>query len=512
MEQPQTSPATAARLARNQATVLRDREAAALDDIRYLSPPEKYVESPFPTAKLDNPVYAMVRRLFLAMRLDAAHIGTKSWNPLSELLSRGDQVLIKPNLVHHQHYSGGKLQWVVTDPRLIRAVCDYACLAVGREGHVIVGDAPLQSADWERMCRATQIERLPVFYASHGYSVSLRDFRTVRTVDRRGMKCGATPLKGDPAGYRVVDIGKDSLHAGRDWRRFRVTNYNPRTMREHHNAERHEYLISGSVLSSPVVINLPKLKTHRKSGLTAALKNLVGINGCKDWLPHHSCGSVPDGGDEYGGASSWKRLSSWLVEREETATHIAQKLSWHAARRLVYGLGSRVAADRSWEGSWSGNDTLWRTILDLNRVALYADEEGILHPEQRRNILTIVDAIQAGQGEGPMAPDPVPMGCLIAAMHPLAAELAAVRLAGWPEERLRHIQGAFQLPAYRLDPFRTEDLDIQVNDTREGTLVPSSIERVRRFLRPTSGWQYIQPPEPVERGKVESAHPAEVGS
>ncbi|MEP7361862.1 MAG: DUF362 domain-containing protein [Acidobacteriota bacterium] len=509
MDRHQSWSSGAARLAPWQATILRDREAAGLDDIRYQSPPERYAELPFPTASLDNPVYAMVRRLFQSMGLDAANDGTKQWNPLSELLNRGDQVLVKPNLVHHQHYRDGKLHWVVTDPRLVRAVCDYACLAVGREGHVIVGDAPLQSADWERMCKETQIDRLPVFYASHGYTVSLRDFRTLRTIDRRGIKCDPTPLRGDPAGYRAVDLGASSLHAGRDWRRFRVTNYNPHTMQEHHNAQRHEYLIARSLLSSPVVINLAKLKTHRKSGITGALKNMVGINGCKDWLPHHSCGSVPDGGDEYRGASSWKRLSSWLVEREETSSHIAQKLSWHAARRLVYGLGSRVAADRSWEGSWSGNDTLWRTILDLNRAALYADAEGLLQSRQQREILTIVDAIQAGEGEGPMAPDPVPLGCLIGAMHPLAAEIAAVRLAGWPEARLRHVQGAFNLGSYPLDPFRVEDLDIQVSDTRDGSLVPATLESVSRFLRPPSGWSYVQPA--LVQDRCRAAHSAEVG-
>jgi len=26
------------------------------------------------------------------------------------------------------------------------------------------------------------------------------------------------------------------------------------------------------------------------------------------------------------------------------------------------------------EGSWYGNDTLWRSILDLNRIVLYVDK------------------------------------------------------------------------------------------------------------------------------------------
>lgn len=498
-----------ARLAPHQVTLVRDAEAAASEDLRYQSPPERYPELPFPTARLANPVYALLRRLLEAMGLDAARIGTPHWNPLSEILSLGQQVLVKPNLVHHQHYRGGQLHWLVTDPRLIRAVCDYAFLAVGREGHVIVGDAPLQSADWDSLVRETRIERLPGFYASHGYRLSLRDFRTLRTVDRRGMKCDPTPLAGDPAGYRSVDMAGDSLHAGRDWRRFRVTNYNPHTMREHHNATRHEYLVAGSVLSSPVVINLPKLKTHRKSGLTGPLKNMVGINGCKDWLPHHSSGSSRDGGDEYGGRSTWKRLSSWLVEREETAGHIAQKLSWNAARRLVYGLGSMTATDRSWEGSWSGNDTLWRTILDLNRAALYADSEGVLHDTPQRTLFTIVDAMLAGEGEGPMAPEPVPLGCLLASAHPLAAEMAAARLARWPESGLRQIGGAFGLQRYGLAAFSRQDLDIEALDCAEGRMQRTHWTEFSRFLRPTSGWSHIAAEEHTD---ARASREAEVGA
>jgi len=32
------------------------------------------------------------------------------------------------------------------------------------------------------------------------------------------------------------------------------------------------------------------LKLHRKAGITCALKNLIGINGNKEYLPHHRLG------------------------------------------------------------------------------------------------------------------------------------------------------------------------------------------------------------------------------
>ena len=36
---------------------------------------------------------------------------------------------------------------------------------------------------------------------------------------------------------------------------------------------------------------MPKLKTHKKCGVTISLKNLVGLNTNKNLLPHHSLGT-----------------------------------------------------------------------------------------------------------------------------------------------------------------------------------------------------------------------------
>jgi hypothetical protein len=34
-------------------------------------------------------------------------------------------------------------------------------------------------------------------------------------------------------------------------------------------------------------------------GMTCALKNLVGINANKNWLPHHTEGTPEQGGDQF---------------------------------------------------------------------------------------------------------------------------------------------------------------------------------------------------------------------
>ena len=74
-------------------------------------------------------------------------------------------------------------------------------------------------------------------------------------------------------------------------------------MRRTHAPGRHQYLVAREVIEADVIVNLPKLKTHKKAGVTCALKNLIGINGNKEYLPHHRVGGAERGGDCYPAAS-----------------------------------------------------------------------------------------------------------------------------------------------------------------------------------------------------------------
>jgi len=101
------------------------------------------------------------------------------------------------------------------------------------------------------------------------------------------------------------------------FRKFRVTNYDPRKMLRFHNPGNNIYIIDKSVLEADVVIQLPKLKTHGKAGITCCLKNSVGINGQKDALVHHLKGSRQTGGDAYPYFNLFKWMNENLYERKE---------------------------------------------------------------------------------------------------------------------------------------------------------------------------------------------------
>ncbi|MFQ5417791.1 MAG: DUF362 domain-containing protein, partial [Myxococcota bacterium] len=215
------------------------------------------------------------------------------------------------------------------------------------------------------------------------------------------------------------------------------------------------------VLSADLIVNLPKLKTHKKTGVTLALKNLVGINGDKNWLPHHCVGSEADGGDEFPG-------SSWRDSVRSLATDVARRLLMRgmgtgilrAARRLE----STVRGDdfvRS--GNWYRNRTTWRMCLDLNRCLYYSRRSGpaLDAAAPVRRVLTLIDGVVAGEGEGPLAPTDRPLGAVIASLDPVAADLVAIELMGFDERLVPKIQEAMDDTGLRVTAVRSRE-DVEV--------------------------------------------------
>jgi len=47
-------------------------------------------------------------------------------------------------------------------------------------------------------------------------------------------------------------------------------------------------------------------------------------------------------------------------------------------------LDKAVGRDTINDGNWYGNDTIWRTILDLNKVLAYTDKNGVLRDRPQR--------------------------------------------------------------------------------------------------------------------------------
>jgi hypothetical protein len=230
-----------------------------------------------------------------------------------------------------------------------------------------------------------------------------------------------------------VDLGPLSAFAEVQERteRLRFHRANPRTPIPYHSGGHHEYGLPQSVLDSDVIIHVPKLKTHKKSGVTLSLKSAIGLCGYKYWLPHYTAG-VPPVGDE---RSSEPTLAERLSER-------LSRLPIGGGHSLVLRaprLGTRAPFT---EGSWEGNDTIWRTTLDLARILLYADRAGVVRDVPVRACFALVDGLVAGQGDGPFGVEPLDAGLLLAGSDLALVDAVAAGAMGFDWRRIRTIAEA----------------------------------------------------------------------
>ena len=449
-------------------------------------PAERFAELDFLPAATEprNHIYAGVRDLLAGLGYDAARLGTPAWSPLSDLVRPGGKVVIKPNYVRHYHEAGGSLDVVVTHLAVLRPLVDYALKAVGPEGQVIVADAPQYDCDVAQLLAGTRLPELLRWYADViGRIVEWRDLRVQFGRHEHGVVVERRELAGDPEGYEAVDLGAASEFTRIDEQRLQLlrgADYDEDVTIRHHSGGRNEYLVSRTVLSADLVINVPKIKTHKKTGVTLSMKNLIGINGDKNWLPHYRSGFAAGGGDEFPQPDAYARLRR--AGGDFARRLLKRGIGGPVFRRLrgleeASGLGARAR-----NGNWWGNDTIWRTCLDLNKVLYCGDAQGRVSPPGHqdgggtpaRRVLNVYDGVIAGDGDGPMAPTPRPVGLLAVSEDPGSADVVISWLMGFDWRRipvlvhaLETLAGGVRITGFEGDPAALPVLWIDEHGARE---------------------------------------------
>jgi uncharacterized protein (DUF362 family) len=395
------------------------------------------------------------------------HLDQEGRGPFGRLIPRGARVLVKPNLVVHKNQGPWGLDPLVTHPSLIRATVEAILRAEPSE--VLVGDAPIQSCDFDRLLSVTGLNAWTSALMNRDSRFKgIRDFRRTTCTFVDGVRVASENLQPEDR-FSLFDLGRDSLleSISDDNGSFRVTCYDPNLMARTHAPGRHQYLVARDVLDSDVVVNLPKLKTHKKAGITCALKNLIGINGNKEYLPHHRIGGAKSGGDCYPGSSLIKRTLEYVWDQQNSAASFTSSRLWGRVARPFNGL-LRLTGDRlGTEGSWSGNDTVWRTGLDLNRILLYGRSDGTLGQKPERRVIHLVDAVIAGQGDGPLSPQPLPMGLILAGRNAAAVDLVGARLLGYDPAMIPIVREAFGKFRWPLTSFLQDEV-LMMGDWGEG--------------------------------------------
>ena len=410
------------------------------------SPSTSYPEYAFgceTLAEETNHAYEGVRDALRLLRLDAEHDGQRKWNPLGQIIRPGETVVLKPNFVRDfRETQSGHEDCLITHGSVIRAAVDYVYTALEGRGRIIIADAPQNDADFDVIRQMAGLDELQAFYRRYAaFDVEVYDLRPERALKVNGVTVGHEPLPGDPAGYVKVDLGRHSMfcEVERFCQQLYGSEFDTSEIRRHHTGGVHEYLISKSILDADCVVGLPKLKTHKKTGLTVCMKNLVGINGNKNWLPHHRLGIPSQGGDQFADNGIRRRIEGTTMAcfrkvfplLGPVQTMLAKPLK--AAGQALFG---DTNTDTIRSGNWYGNDTTWRMVIDLNRILMYADSEGNLQEHPVRRGFSIVDGIVGGEGNGPLDPTPKRAGAILAGENPVAVDLTSAQLMGFDYRRL----------------------------------------------------------------------------
>ena len=217
------------------------------------------------------------------------------------------------------------------------------------------------------------------------------DIDTSATFITSGMKKVVDRLRSDGIPVEFIDLNYDKNPKTNE---FDTVNLGKDAL-----IPNHTYRVAHTILISDVIISIPKLKTHTGTGMTAALKNMVGIAA----------------GGYYG-----------FPKRREDA--------------LPHGNPNNPLA----------NDVIWRMILDLHRIAIGRYPGS---PKERK-YLAIVDGIIAGVydkalelGDQHWLPvwKPFKVGAIIAGTDPVAVDTVSARVMCYRPEKIPTIYHASEI-------------------------------------------------------------------
>ncbi len=458
--------------------------------------------------KLDpaNSVYKKIRNLFISSGYDNANIGTAQWNPFRGLISEGQIALIKPNLVYQETNRFLNKSCLMTHGSIIRPIIDYLFLLQIKDKikfRIVIADIPIQGAIFDEILEQTGLKALDDFYIRN-YSLNLEiiDLRHKIAVQKGNGFFSTVSSTGDPSGYSKLHLNRSFLQAiAKDFKKFGAPGYGiNETSAQISKTGNHYYHIPNTVLQSDLFINIPKIKTHKKAGISIAMKNLIGINGEKAWIPHFRRGSIKSGGDEFDDKDIFlktisTRANVFLQGRSKLLWNIGKSINSLLIKRffrkdfkLNSGLNeSERKALFLVNGDWFGNDTLWRSILDLNYLLLFT-KGGVEVKSRVRKYICIGDGIIAGEGDGPLNPIPKAAGLITLSQNPVLNDICTARIMGFEWGGIPQLKNSVFLNEFFSFNGNFEDFNLLQNIDVSGYEQISFDDLPNLKFTPAPGW------------------------
>lgn len=388
---------------------------------------------------------------------------------------QGKRVLLKPNWVK-QPFKPQDDVCLCTHDDFILAVLELVLMK--KPASVVIGDAPIQGCYWDKLISKELVDKVEVLSSKYNVPVSIKDFRRVvfDTVKNK-LEMERSPM----SDYVIFDVGSRSYLEPitlPDKNIFRVSQYNPDKFSETHKPGMHKYCIIKELFNSDVVISLPKIKTHEKTGITGALKNIVGLNGDKDYLPHHRVGGTAMGGDSYPGKNMIRYWAELAMDNANRNMGNFWYRVWFKISTTLWAL-SFPKKEHQWHAAWYGNDTTWRMVMDLNMIINYGRADGTLADTPQRELYSFCDGIVGGEGDGPLSPDPLNLGVVSFTNDSATNDICMAMLMGLSVNKMPLLTAAKAFMPHSNVPITLNNKAIKMDELHQYAVK----------ARPSKGWQ-----------------------
>ncbi len=361
-------------------------------------------------------VYSLVEKAMMLMNRENPE------NPLSKIIRSGDTVVIKPNWGTQYLFPKP-----VTHPSVVVPVIEYAVKAGAKK--IIVAEGPMT------LYRSQKYFWGPAFVNAYGLIKELQkrhphvEFRFQDANDDQFYWVELGEASTFQKAYGVHELDHDG-HTG-----FVRDLFFSAADAAGNSPGKYKlgiYAIARSYLEADVFIGVPKLKTHGWSGITAALKNLMGLN--LRTTSHYLAGEV---------MAEYHKNPDFKLYRESPLRDVPHysKASWNG----------RGFVNRKLIGY--ENDILWRSLCDLNKLIRFTDKTGKMQDTMQRRYAVVVDAIIGSDRGGPVSPSTVESNAIIAGFDPVAVDGVCLRMMNWNYERIRLVKNINEMNHYRAGSF-----------------------------------------------------------
>jgi uncharacterized protein (DUF362 family) len=117
----------------------------------------------------------------------------------------------------------------------------------------------------------------------------------------------------------------------------------------------------------------------------------------------------------------------------------------------------------------------------------YGQNNGKIADAPQRKVITITDAIIAGDGEGPLSPSPVPFGAMTFGLNVAAVEWVHAILMRFDPKKIPLLLNSFVRDKWPLVDFSPDAIKVHL----DGELLPNPEKagRVSKYFLPPAGWK-----------------------